>query len=412
MTDPAEPISRRKFLIGAGAVTGAAVVGVTAWHYADGSSSSRPDHPAGAEQAHGGAPLVLVTLYGGNDGINTVVPYTDPAYLKLRPTLGYQPAEVLPLADGLGLNPQLKGLQGLWNGGQLAVVRGVGYPKPNLSHFASTAIWQTGDPADEQRTGWLGRWLDATGTDPLRAVSVGNSLPLALRGERQTATALVGPKIELPGGTRFQQAYAALQGAGSDRSGLATPIAESSGELLAVQRRLDQLTIASPGAGPGPTSDLGGQLDLVASLINAGSPTRAYSVSLASFDTHAGEKANHERLLGELDAAVAGFLQKIAGSEAGRHTVLLTVSEFGRRPAENASGGTDHGTAAPLLVAGHGVNGGRFYGDQPSLTKLDGSGNQLFTVDFRSVFATVLERVIATDSERVLGGSYPILDFV
>ena len=165
--------------------------------------------------------LVLVTLYGGNDGLNTVIPTADSTYASARPDLGYRPDQVLTLADGLALNPQLKGLKSLWDAGRLGIVRGVGYPRPSLSHFQSMAIWQTADPVGGSGPGWLGRWLDGTGTDPMRAVSVGTTLPPALRGQQMAAACITRPTITLPGRPAWQSAYRALNGPGPDRSGLA-----------------------------------------------------------------------------------------------------------------------------------------------------------------------------------------------
>jgi uncharacterized protein (DUF1501 family) len=418
----ARRLSRRGFLLGVGAAGAAGLAGAAVWGRpwdALAGPASGPHRTAGlpasaAPSTPGGAgPLVLVTLYGGNDGLNTVVPYTDSAYHAARPTLGYSAGQVLDLGEGLGLNPQLKGMQSLWEAGHLAIVRGVGYPNPNLSHFASMAIWQTANPPDGSGAGWLGRWLDATGTDPLRAISVGATLPVLLRGEQQSATALTAPRITLPGDPDFQDAFASLQAPGADRAGLAALVAASGAELRQVESRLDQLVpAASPPATGVDASSLAGQLQTVAALINAGAPTRVYQVSLASFDTHAAEKANHERLLAELDQALTAFLTAVGSGDHGRDTVVMTYSEFGRRPLENASGGTDHGTAAPLFVAGPTVQGGRFYGEEPSLTALDASGNVKFTTDFRSVYATVLERVIGVDPAPILGGRYPTLGFV
>lgn len=421
-------ISRRAFLAGAGAAAGAAVAGgVLAGHYLTETSPPGPGRISA-----GSAPLVLVTLYGGNDGLNTVVPYADPAYAAARPSLGYRGGDVLDLGDGLGLNPKLAGLHSRWQSGELAVIRGVGYPNPNLSHFASMAIWQTANVEDGTGAGWLGRWLDRYGDDPMLALSLGATLPPVLRGVKRSATAIVSPDIVLPGGTAFQSAYATMQAPGPDRPGLAGLVASSGADLLAARSALERLTPAgggraapgsskpgaaerSPAGGPAasrPTatssSALAAQMAAVAGLIKAGAPTRVYSVSLSSFDTHAGEKANHERLLAELDGAVTTLFTGLGGHPV----VVMTYSEFGRRPAENASGGTDHGTAAPIFVLGSGVNGGRFYGDQPSLTSLDANGNQQHTIDFRSVYSTVLERVLGSDAEAVLGASFPSLPFI
>src|ERR1700722_6600364 len=182
-------VSRRRFLIGAAGVAAVGVAGTTALALTHKSwghlVSLAPAHSPGA----GRGILVMVTLYGGNDGLNTVIPYQDGAYLQGRPTLGYQPNQVLPLTDGLGLHPNLKGMKALWDAKQLAVVRGVGYPNPVLSHFRGMDIWQTGSPDTPIATGVLGRWLDATGTDPMRAISVGSTLPVLLTGERSSGSA-------------------------------------------------------------------------------------------------------------------------------------------------------------------------------------------------------------------------------
>jgi uncharacterized protein (DUF1501 family) len=194
-------------------------------------------------------------------------------------------------------------------------------------------------------------------------------------------------------------------------------VAATGHDLLAVRDQLDRLAKAPTAGGTGPpagnlSNDLAGQLSVVAALINAGAPTRVYQVSLQSFDTHAGERADHERLLAQLDVAVTGFLHAAAASPTGRRAVMMTYSEFGRRPVENASGGTDHGAAAPLFIAGHTVKGGRFYGEQPSLTRLDQNGNQRYNVDFRSVYATVLERVLGIDPASVLRARFPTIPFL
>ncbi|MBV9661843.1 MAG: DUF1501 domain-containing protein [Acidimicrobiales bacterium] len=393
-------LSRRRFLLGAGAAA-AAGFGLDRYLESGGGSAAH------AGSSHGG-PLVLVTLYGGNDGLNTVVPYADSAYRAGRPTLGYSPGQVLDLSDGLGLNPMLKGLHGLWTQGRLAIVRGVGYPNPNLSHFASMDIWQTANPGDGSGSGWLGRWLDAARDDPMRAISIGATLPLALRGEKVSASAVTATAVTIPGGPSFQSAFRALWAGGADRVGLAEDVATSGQDLLDLEVGLGRLAVSGQTQG----TDLAGQLAIVAALINAGASTQLYQVSLTGFDNHATEKATHERLLSELDSAIANFFQAVSAHPAGRQVMLMTYSEFGRRPAENASGGTDHGTAAPLFVVGQGVHGGRFYGEEPSLTDLDANGNLKYNIDFRSVYATVLERVLGADSTPVLGGRFPTLGFV
>ncbi|MDQ2726877.1 MAG: hypothetical protein M3Y91_03205, partial [Actinomycetota bacterium] len=242
---PPEPsarhrFSRRRLLIGAGALgaAGVASAAVTTrpWDVLTGSGGSHlAVHP-------GRGKLVLVTLYGGNDGLNTVVPYTDAAYHAGRSTLGYQPNEVLPIGRNLGLNPKLTGLKGMWDAKQLAVVLGVGYPNPSLSHFQSMDIWQTANP-EGSGSGWLGRWLDASGRDPMRAISVGATLPTALRGDRSAATAITSGTITVPGRPAFIDAYTQLAGSGPDRPGLAGLVSASSRDLLSVKGDLDGLHV-------------------------------------------------------------------------------------------------------------------------------------------------------------------------
>ena len=409
-------ISRRTFIGGAAGIAG--VAAGTAIGLTRGTTSK---HPATAAPRPGAGILVVVALYGGNDGLNTVIPYQDGAYLSARTSLGYQPSEILPLDQHLALHPNLKGLKGLWDARQLAIVLGVGYPNPNRSHFRSMDIWQSGVPDTNEITGWLGRWLDQGGDDPMRALSLGPTLPRLLSGAKTSAGSLPSGQLQLPGLGRYDATFAALNATHSSDSGWAARVAQSGTDLLTLIGDVGQILANQPPAAvgggslePSPTPSTGslaGQLDLVARLIKGGAPTQVYGVSLGGFDTHAAEKDNHARLMTELDGALSGFLKGLEGDRRANEVVVMTFSEFGRRVAANASGGTDHGTAAPLFVAGPGVRGG-LYGEQPSLTDLD-QGDLKFTTDFRSVYATVLAHVIGTDPKPVLGGqTFPILPFV
>jgi uncharacterized protein (DUF1501 family) len=352
--------------------------------------------------------LVVVTLYGGNDGLNTVVAAQDSAYQKARPELAYQPHEVLDLGDGLGLNPGMTGLKSLWDSHELAIVRGAGYPKPDHSHFRSMAIWQTASPDTSVPTGWLGRWLDAAGGDPLRAVSVEPVLPPLLAGERTAAASLPVGGLTLPGGALG----AAFSGLGAPQAGeefWQAKVARSVTDLHDAVRVLGGATASNPpsstpsaGQQKSSKSALAAQLDVVASLIEAGVPTRAYSVSLGGFDTHADERGTQQRLLTELDGALTPFVRRMGTTDRGKQAVVLVYSEFGRRVTANSGHGTDHGTAGPVFVLGRGVRGG-FHGAQPSLTDLD-NGDLKSSTDFRDVYATMLETVLGTDPGTVLGG--------
>jgi uncharacterized protein (DUF1501 family) len=399
-----DTLTRRRFLLASG-VTGAAALAAGAGAYTlKDILATAGDRPADA------GTLVLVTLYGGNDGLNTVIPYADPAYHDARPDLAYGADEVLRVDGDLGLNPALAGLHKLHGAGRLAIVRGAGYPKPNRSHFQSMDIWQTGRPDRPGTTGWLGRWLDVSGADPRLAVSFEPALPVLLAGERG-AGAAVPVTRQL---ARQALADPVLAAFGKPQEGeppLRARAAACFADLLAVdalvagarEAAADDADDGTDGATAtgGATSPLAAQLDLVAQCVEARVATRVFSVSLGGFDTHADEKQAQSILLGQVDKALAGFADRMARTDAGRKVVVAVYSEFGRRVRANASDGTDHGTASDVFLLGAGVQGGLF-GAQPSLTDLD-DGDLKFTIDFRDVYATLLERVLGTDPERVLG---------
>jgi uncharacterized protein (DUF1501 family) len=399
-----DTLTRRRFLLASG-VTGAAALAAGAGAYTlKDILATAGDRPADART------LVLVTLYGGNDGLNTVVPYADPAYHDARPDLAYGADEVLRVDGELGLNPALAGMHKLYGAGRLAIVRGAGYPKPNRSHFQSMDIWQTARPDRPGATGWLGRWLDASGADPRLAVSFEPVLPVLLAGERGAGAAVpVARQL-----AREALADPVLAALGTPQEGepfLRARAAACFADLLAVDALVagarEAATEEEDGdhegatATGGATSPLQAQLDLVAQCVEAGVATRVFSVSLGGFDTHADEKQAQTVLLGQVDKALAGFAARMDRTDAGRKVVVAVYSEFGRRVRANASDGTDHGTASDVFLLGAGVHGGLF-GAPPDLTDLD-DGDLRFTTDFRDVYATLLEGVLDTDPERVLG---------
>ncbi|MFB6699018.1 DUF1501 domain-containing protein [Streptomyces rubiginosohelvolus] len=411
--------TRRKFLTTSGVTGGVALAaGATAWGVDEllATGSGEPDADASV--------LVLVTLYGGNDGLNTLVPATDPRYQDLRGDLAYAEEEVLPLGEGLGLNPGLGGLKKLWDERRLAIVRGVSYPRPDHSHFRSMAIWQTASPSGPVPSGWLGRWLDHAGDgDPLKGVSVGATLPPLMAGETTA-----GAAVRL-GGRKLPDAWLRRCTALSDVERDAHPLLRRAGaslsDLVKVSSSLgaggEEPQTQDPreprdeedgneGASAGGQGGLGAQLDVVARAIEAGVSTRAYSVSLGGFDTHANEKATQSRLLGGLDKDLTRFLERVRRTKAGRKVVVAVYSEFGRRPRANAGQGTDHGTSGPVFVLGEPVKGG-FYGDQPSLTDLTDDDLRT-TTDFRDVYATLLRGVLGTEPDRILDGHAGSLAFL
>ncbi|MFE9653370.1 DUF1501 domain-containing protein [Micromonospora sp. NPDC006431] len=405
-----DALTRRRFLLASGVAAGAALAaGAGGLGLAELLRSAGPDTSAAPEKK-----LVLVTLYGGNDGLNTVIPYTDPAYHKARPTLAYDAEKVLHLDDTLGLNPVMRGMKQLWDEKRLAIVRGVGYPRPDRSHFRSMDIWQTASPAEPVTTGWVGRWLDGTKAAPEAAVSFEPVLPPVLAGETRAGSCVSVSGLELPPGITVD-AVAALGRVEPGEPELQARAARAFADLLKVERLVHgaderQSHTSSPEeeelltTAPGGRRVLETQLALVTHCIEAGVPTRVYSVSLDGFDTHAMERAGHESLLTRLDRALSAFVARMARTEAGRQVTVVVYSEFGRRVRGNASQGTDHGTAGPVFVLGPAVAGG-FYGEQPSLTDLD-DGDLKATMDFRDVFGTVMASVLGADPDRYVGGGY------
>ncbi len=402
-----DTLTRRKFLIASGVTGGAALaVGASTVTWEQLHKRAKTDALPISSKI-----LVIVTMYGGNDGLNTLIPYSDPAYHSARPELAYEASDVLPLDDSLGLNPAMTGLTKLWQAKQLAIVRGVGYPQPDHSHFRSMDIWQTASPTEPVNTGWIGRWLDATGDDPVRAVNIGSTLPPLVVGSKAAAASLdVGKSTPLS-----PALAAALEGLAAPSTGDTDPEhlvrASFSAERKVAATFTSVLDPAAAAAGVNQTAassgggqdNLKGQLDLVGRCIKAGVPTTVYSVSLGGFDTHADEKGTQQTQLGVLDTAISGFLADMAGDPHGRNVVLLAYSEFGRRVVANASQGTDHGTAGPVFVAGVPVKGG-FYGEQPSLTNLD-DGDLKASTDFRAVYAELAAQVLGTDPGRILTGA-------
>jgi uncharacterized protein (DUF1501 family) len=353
--------------------------------------------------------LVVVTLYGGNDGLNTVIPYKDSIYYASRPGITYKPETLLPLSDDLALNASMTGIKSLWDANKVAIVRGVGYPKPDRSHFSSMAIWQTGSPGSHLNTGWLGRWLDTQATDPMTAISLGSILPPLLVGAKQSGSALPLGGLSIPRGI-IGSACQRLSVPSTSDNPLMAAAATSMRNLFNVSENIQPI-LAKPapasedlpttsGGNAGGDTDLSRQLNVVAKLIAAGAPTRAWSVSLGGFDTHANEANAQALLLGTVSKSITTFLSQMKASGRSKDITVLVYSEFGRRVKANGSEGTDHGTSGPVFLIGDRVNGG-FYGDQPSLSKLV-DGDLAITTDFRDVYSSVVEKVLGTPSEKVL----------
>jgi len=397
-------LTRRKFLIASG-VTGAAGLAAGAI-----TLPLREIMGTAGEIPPEARILVIVTLYGGNDGLNTVIPFADAAYAKARPELAYKANEVLKLDETTGLNPAMKGFHRMFGEKKLAIVRSVGYPEADRSHFRSMDIWHTAEPKQPGHTGWIGRWLDTVGGDPRLAISFEPVLPPLLAGAKSAGATVGSNGLRLPRSYSVKQ-LAALGTAVEGESPLQARAASCFRDLVGVDELIKEAKEYAEetkneqgrGTGTGGQTALDNQLNLVAQCIEAKVATRVFSVSLGGFDTHADEKQPHAALLGILDRGVTAFLDRMAKSEQGKKVVVAVYSEFGRRVKANASDGTDHGAASDVFLVGQRVNGG-LYGEPPNLTKLDSGGDVKYSTDFRSIYASVVDRLLNADPGQVLSG--------
>jgi len=359
--------------------------------------------------------LVVINLQGGNDGLNTVVPYGMPNYYRYRPTLGISPHDVLALDNTIGLNPQLGPLKAMYDKGQVAIVQGAGYPNPDHSHFRSTEIWQTAEPEHYVSTGWVGRFLDEADlpeANLFNAVALAPVLPAVMVGRRvdvPAIAALRGYGLSSDGNVSERAAFATV--VRDDRVPFSSPylstVATIEDHAQRGSEELPKLIAGYSSQATYPATPLGRSLALAAQIVGSRLGTRVIYVQHGSFDTHAAQKPTQDRLLHELADAVKVFYDDLAAHGEDKRVLTMTFSEFGRRVAENGSRGTDHGEAAPMFVIGGGITGG-LYGKHPSLDALD-NGDATFTTDFRSVYATIVEKWFQRPTTGVLAGSFPTL---
>jgi uncharacterized protein (DUF1501 family) len=363
--------------------------------------------------------LVVVQLSGGNDGLNTVVPFEDPVYQQNRPTLAIRAADGLAIQDGLGFHPAARGLADLLEDDQLAIVQGVGYPNPNHSHFESMDIWHTCQRKRKEsprNTGWLGRYLDdaaaATGGDPAGLHLGAEKQPLALAAETTRVPSISSlERFRLQDGADgdVSSTIGRLSRAARDSGDpLLSFIQTSTTAALDASRRVEQAQRDYQTPIEYPEHDLGTKLRTVAQLIDAGLKSRVYYVQLDGFDTHSQQAGAHAALLGRLGGAVSAFIKDVAHHGHGERVLVMAFSEFGRRVKENASEGTDHGAAAPLFLAGGKVRAG-LHGQAVNLTDLQ-DGDLKFQTDFRRVYATVLDNWLGVPSQTILGAEHKPLD--
>ncbi|GGE98384.1 DUF1501 domain-containing protein [Hymenobacter cavernae] len=357
-----------------------------------------------------GRRLVVIQLGGGNDGLNTIVPYRNDLYYKARPTLALrEQSGILTLNDDLGLNPAMTRLKALFDDGRMGVLNSVGYPNPDRSHFRSMDIWQSGSAADQiVTTGWLGRYLDSNCAEcqvPYNGVEVDDTLSLAMKGKSRKGLALKSPE-------KFHQLtqnhfLAQVSGekvpgaAASELDYLYKTLVEtsSSAEYLYQTSKVYKSNVAYP------NTEFGRNLKTTAELINSGIETRVFYVSLAGFDTHVRQQEQQGKLLGDLSEGLGAFAEDLQKSGQFDSTLVMTFSEFGRRVQQNASNGTDHGTANNIMLLGGALRKPGVLNAAPDLANLD-QGDLRYQLDFRSVYATVLRDWLGADDKAILGTEF------
>ncbi|WP_396602464.1 DUF1501 domain-containing protein [Algibacter sp. R77976] len=358
--------------------------------------------------------LVIIQLSGGNDGLNTVIPYNNNLYYKERPTLAIAKNDVIKLNDEVGLNPSLTPLKRLYDKGYLSIINNVGYPNPVRSHFRSMDIWQTASNSNEySQSGWVGRYLDHYGKQPHSAIEIDESLSLAMKGENGNAIATQDAKsfYNLSKDPYFKNLNKHQNDAHLSEHNLgylykSMIAAESSAKyIFETSKTFTSLQEY-------PNNKFGKQLKSTAQFINSGLQTKVFYTSLSGFDTHVNQLNTQERLLGQYADGVEAFVQDLKTNDTFKDTLILTFSEFGRRVKQNASVGTDHGTANNVFIISENLKKPGFYNNMASLSNLDDNGDLKFEIDFRTIYATVLDKWLEVDDKKVLNTSFKQLDFI
>lgn len=391
--------------------------------------------------------VVVLQLSGGNDGLNTVVPFSDDLYYKVRPTIGIPAGELFKVSDRIGLHPALKGLKAEFDEGRMAVVQNVGYPNPNRSHFRSMEIWHTGSDDTQARavTGWIGRYFDAqcSGADPRHraelgtiGLNFGKVMPQSFRNVSNVGLSLDNPDTflwnasgETVGLAKAQETIFArlnkpqegtmttmrrgleqLGGISPDQPGAIDFLKHTAMNAVLAGDKIRDILAKSKDAANYPRSGLAQQFKMISKLVAGNFPTRVYYAHLGGFDTHQQQGTTHERLLGDMAESVHAFYEDLRQQKNADKVLVLAFSEFGRRVSENGSAGTDHGAAGPMFVFGEKIKGG-VHGAPPDLANLV-DGDIRHQIDFRQVYSAVLEGWLGTPAEKVLGKKFDKLPVV
>jgi uncharacterized protein (DUF1501 family) len=358
--------------------------------------------------------LVIIQLNGGNDGLNTVIPFRNDIYFNSRPKLALHPEPDLHLTDDLRLHPSLLPLKQLYDNGNLSIINNVGYPNPNRSHFRATDIWHTASDSNAYyQNGWIGRYLDAYGNHPYNAIEINESLSLALKGKKLSGIAVKNPDVlfRLSQDPFLKQISKSNSDEHLNEHNLdylyKTMItAESSVKYIHEKYKIKQTGVDYP------NTAFANQLKLIASFINSQLKTKVFYAALDGFDTHVNQHNVHSRLLSDYAIGVSTFVKDLKNQDTFKDTLILTFSEFGRRLKQNSGNGTDHGSANNLFVIGKNLKRPGVYNELASLSNLDDNGDIKFEVDFRQVYATVLQKWLEIEDTSILKGRFNQLNFI
>ncbi|MEM6685544.1 MAG: DUF1501 domain-containing protein [Bacteroidota bacterium] len=361
-----------------------------------------------------GKKLVIIQLSGGNDGLNTVVPFRNDMYYKKRPSLAQQKSKLIGITDEIGFHESLVAHSNLYNNGELCVINNVGYPNPNRSHFRATDIWHTASDANEYlQSGWVGRYLDVTKSNSVDAIEVDDSLSLLLQGEHTDGIATKNPKLffRTTQGPYFKRIVEHHDDAHLSEHNLGylykTMVTASSSATYLYETSKTFSTKVSY-----PKNEFSNQLKQVAQFINSGLQTKVYYTSLGGFDTHANQVNKQKRLLKVYDEAIAAFTKDLKQQDSFKDTLILTFSEFGRRVQQNAANGTDHGTANQVFLIGSQLKTQGFYNPMADLSNLDTNGDLIYDIDFREIYTSVLNNWLNVDASKVMNTSFSGLKIV
>ncbi|MDP5105917.1 MAG: DUF1501 domain-containing protein [Polaribacter sp.] len=358
--------------------------------------------------------VVIIQLKGGNDGLNTVVPFTNDIYYQQRNTIALNKNEILKISDEVGLHKSLQPLQNLYDKGFVSIINNVGYPNPNLSHFRSTDIWQSASDSNEYlQNGWIGRYLDYTKSDPFKAIEVDESLSLMLKGKSQNGLAITDPTMfyKLMREPFFNNVVKSYADPHLNEHNLGylynTMIdAKSSAKYIFEKTKTNTTSTAYP------KNLFGKQLKTIAQFLNSGLETQVYYAGLSGFDTHANQANTQERLLKLYAESMEVFVNDLEKNNAFDDVMILTFSEFGRRVQQNESKGTDHGAANNVFVIGKNLKKQGLYNNLPNLGDLDKNGNLKYEIDFREIYATILDKWLQVDDVSILNKTFSKLSFV